>query len=338
MTQGMAEQQELLTWLVNDVYGGHGAVLHAISPYLLEDRGIYRVDWADGTSSILRAFLADVTDELLGHAAVLDYLQQRHFLAPTVKYTHDGKRVASYADWRTLMVSFLVGEMADFALPNLELLGNLVGHLHTLSCNVLAEEESAAYLPESRLRPTQEASQAIVNFAQALPHVPVALRSFCENAMLALQQIQQAQQSGLLPEVIIHGDCWPGNAVLTPEGEMALIDWDGAGIGPALLDLGYLLLTCHLGQPQLPAMHANEACIAAVVRGYCQQRKPGNLELSMLKDAVLYDVARRVGLEKLPAALVGERGQEIWLQKMQVRYHVCPEIAAIALRCFEQEM
>lgn len=162
---------------------------------------------------------------------------------------------------------------------------------------MLAETGSTS-LPESRLRPTQLASQAIDNLVQALPRVPPTLRQFCKDSIQALQRVQQAQQARILPEMILHGDCWPRNAVRTAEGGMALIDWDCAGIGPAILDVGYLLLACHLGKPQLPAMRADEQCIAAVVHGYCQQRKPSSAELSVLEEAVLYDVARRVGLEK----------------------------------------
>ncbi len=72
MTQGVAEQQALLTRLVEESYDVSRAALQPISPYRLEDRGIYRVDWEDGTSSVLRAFRADVTVELSGHAAVLE--------------------------------------------------------------------------------------------------------------------------------------------------------------------------------------------------------------------------------------------------------------------------
>ncbi|HET8843531.1 MAG TPA: hypothetical protein VFN35_18860, partial [Ktedonobacteraceae bacterium] len=76
MAWGMTEQQVLLTRLVEEVYAGGKVVLQPTSPYTFEDRGIYRVDWEDGTSALLRAFLADVTVELTGHAAVLDYLHQ----------------------------------------------------------------------------------------------------------------------------------------------------------------------------------------------------------------------------------------------------------------------
>lgn len=337
MTQEMAEQQELLTRLVEEAYDGRKVTLQPISPYMFEDRGIYRVDWGNGTSSVLRAFRADVTVELTGHAAVLDYLQQRGFAAPHVRRTSDGALLACYQGWTTLLVSFLEGEGADFAPHSLDLLSECAGRLHMCAHDVLAEVDSA-YLPDSPLRPTQPASLAIDRLIQALPHVPAALRQFCEDAIVSLQQVQQFQQAGLLPETIIHGDCWPGNAVQTPEGGIVLIDWDWAGIGPAILDIGTLLLTCHFGKPQLPAMQPDEQRIAAVVRGYCQQRRPSVTELSVLEGAVLYEVARRAGLDERISTLSNDWAEEVWWHKMQARYRVGPEIAAIARQYFAQEI
>ena len=75
-----------------------------------------------------------------------------------------------------------------------------------------------------------------------------------------------------------------------------------------------------------------------MVRGYCQQRRPSATELSVLEDALLYDVARRAGLEKRLSALSDGWTEEMWLQKMLARYRVSPKIAAIARRYFEQEI
>lgn len=336
MAHAMAEQRELLTRLVEDRYPCRKAMLHPISPYMLEDRGIYRVAWEDGTSSVLRAFLDDVTAELTGQASILAYLQQRGLPVPQVKHTRDGTLLAHYQSWTALVLSFLEGELADFELHSLELLAEHIGLLHTLSLNVLLEAESTS-LPDSRLRPTEPASQAIDNLTQALPHVPEELHQFCADSLEALQRIQQAQRAGLLPETLIHGDCWPGNAVRTSAESIALIDWDCAGIGPAILDVGYLLLACHLSKPQLPAMQPDEPRIAAVVRGYCRQRRPSEAELGVLEDALWYDVARRAGLEQPLSSLNDGWTEEVWLQKMLARYRVGPQIAEIALRCFEQE-
>ncbi|HET8841349.1 MAG TPA: phosphotransferase [Ktedonobacteraceae bacterium] len=337
MAQETAEQRELLIRLVEEAYDGGKAVLQPLSPYAFEDRGIYRVDWEDGTSSVLRAFLADVTVELTGHATVLDYLHRHAFTAPEVTKTRNGGVLASYEGWTALLLSFLEGEETDFAPESLEVLGSLTGSLHRLSSDVLAETESSS-LPESRLRPTLSASEAIDHLVQVLPCVPSALSQFCEDAMATLQRVQEAQQAGLLPETLLHGDCWPKNAVQQGSGGMALIDWDCAGIGPAILEVGYLLLACHLGKPQLPAMHADSQRIAAVVHGYCQQRKPSAVELNMLEEAVLYDVARRVGLEKRLSTLSDEWTEDVWWQKMLARYRVGPAIATIARRSFEQEI
>ena len=334
MASAMMEQRELLTELVEACYDCYQAVLQSISPYFFKDRGIYRVDCEDGTSSVLRALSSDVMVPLTQQAALLDYLAARTFSAPQVKRTSTGGPVASYAGWTALMVSFLKGEVSDFAIENLEQLGSLIGSLHVLSSAILIETEGAL-LPDSRLRPTQYASEAIENLVQVSPHVPQALRPFCEDAIMVLQRVQQAQQKGLLLETIVHGDCWPANAVRTSGGGMALIDWDCAGVGPAILDVGYLLLTCHLGKPQLPAMYPDEQRIAAVVRGYCQQRIPSASELQVLEDAILYDVARGPGQERLLSGLSEGWEEGIRLQKLLVCYHVSARIAAIARGYFE---
>jgi hypothetical protein len=99
-----------------------------------------------------------------------------------------------------------------------------------------------------------------------------------------------------------------------------------------------MLVTCHLGKPQLPTIHADEQYITAVVRGYCQQRKPSATELRLLEHALRYDIARRVGLENLFSTLSEDWRQEIRWQKMLARSHVIPEIATMARHAFEQEI
>ena len=44
------------------------------------------------------------------------------------------------------------------------------------------------------------------------------------------------------PETLLHGDLWPSNVFVLPDGQVRLIDWDRAGAGPIAYDLSTFLL------------------------------------------------------------------------------------------------
>jgi Phosphotransferase enzyme family len=48
------------------------------------------------------------------------------------------------------------------------------------------------------------------------------------------------QRAPALPSSVVHGDPWPGNAIHTAHDQVTLIDWENAGLGLPLLDLGFL--------------------------------------------------------------------------------------------------
>ncbi len=43
-------------------------------------------------------------------------------------------------------------------------------------------------------------------------------------------------------DTLLHGDLWPSNLLVVEPGEVRLIDWDHAGVGPAAYDLSTLLM------------------------------------------------------------------------------------------------
>lgn len=45
-----------------------------------------------------------------------------------------------------------------------------------------------------------------------------------------------------LPQSIIHTDIHPGNIIQTNNSGLIITDWDDAGVGPAILDVGYILV------------------------------------------------------------------------------------------------
>lgn len=328
------DQQTLLTMLVMDQYQCQNVKLQPIAQFVFEDRGIYRVDLGDGRFYVLRAFHCDLEAELSDQVATLHHLGQHGFVVPHVLRTKTGSTIATYENWMALMISFIEGAMADFSPQSLALLGAYVANLHALSAKTLAER-GTALLPDSRLSPNQVSQEALDQIVAEIARIPQTLRPFYEASLTTIQRLQQAVD---LPVTIIHGDCWSNNAVLMRDGHIAMIDWDGAGLGLAILDLGYLLMTCHLSKLGMLEITPDPQRIAAVVHGYCQRRIPNADELMLLGDAVLYDSARRAILAGVDVLTSGNWQENTLLLKMLGRYRASEEVTAIALRCFEAEL
>ena len=55
-----------------------------------------------------------------------------------------------------------------------------------------------------------------------------------------LHQLKLAKKLAELPESVVHGDLGLSNILMTPAGDVTILDWGGCGIGPRLLDVGYV--------------------------------------------------------------------------------------------------
>lgn len=301
----------MLRGLLAEQYGMAETELAPISPYLFADRGIYRVHGGDGGAYVLRAFGSDGEASLRGQAAVLSWLERRGYGAPRVQRTAAGDELATYEGWTVLLLTYLPGELADFSPERLMRLGACLGTLHALAID-MPEERDGASLPDSRLAPPRDSLAAYEDRA-----VPAELRGFYARALETIRRMQEAAPE--LPAALLHGDCWPHNAIVSGEGSLVLVDWDGAGLGPAVLDIGYLLMACHLGVPDLPTMRPDPVRIGAVMQGYCQRRRLTQAELRMLEEGVAFDSARRAVLEGALFAVTEEWQEQRGLAKAVAR-------------------
>ena len=130
------------------------------------------------------------------------------------------------------------------------------------------------------------------------------------------------------PLCLTHGDCWYKNAIKTPTNRVVLIDWDCAGIGLPILDLGYLLLTAHydLNQPFQIAINANK--IQAIMDGYQHVRRLTQLEAAQLDSAVLFALAFHVAEYVTEQPVIAS--DDVFLRKVQVRFAASAEITQLA--------
>ena len=285
----------------------------------------------------------DASDWLLTRAATLVYLEEQGYPAPQVIRTRTGHLLAMADGWCSLITTFIEGTVLQPTLEQLRLLGAALGRLHTVSTNKVIPDFPA--IGKSNWYPEHALLTGLAYLASMEPQLSEEWLPFLAAFRQTFQRIGARSE---LPMVIIHADGWAANAVQTKANQVVLIDWDGGGLGLAILDLGRLLLECHLDS-NLPSdvplawhIQADASRILAVVEGYAQQRLPTSAELEMLLDATRFGVAFIGTLhmsqvaQKVPRDQAWVRGMERRWTRLQNRWTASSDIALLARRRFEQ--
>jgi thiamine kinase-like enzyme len=167
--------------------------------------------------------------------------------------------------------------------------------------------------------------------------VPADQRPLLEQLRAVLLEVQR--RASLLPTAVVHGDPWPENAIRIARDEVTLIDWESAGLGVPLLDLGYCLLACHLDaglpseKPSARHIRPDEDRVAAVAAGYSQYRRLQPAERDLLPDGMRF-AAAFAGATHFEQALIGEvRGAP--MERLRNRLTVSDAVAELARRHFD---
>ncbi|CAN5564849.1 hypothetical protein BH10CHL1_BH10CHL1_07320 [soil metagenome] len=309
---------------------------------------VYRIEHASQPDWIVRAYPPPSDENLpvniAALAAVLLFLEEQNYPAERVVRTTTGASVIQEEDWQLLMTTF-VGQAltawqpvaqanAPQITPSRENLGDdpkilfalgaALGQLHALS--------PTSRLPLAGMLPSRELGWAATNLVTVAPQVPAHLQA---QYQYLLTMTQNADRYEDLPFVLIHNDCNPSNAAITPTGQIRLIDWESAGRGPALIDVGILLSNCFSKQ----TMRIDQAAIMAVVDGYSQQRQLTEAELARLPDAIRFfrlvllagSFPDRVNQTLLDDELIYGATYAQW----QAQHEASAEIAKIARTRFE---
>jgi Ser/Thr protein kinase RdoA (MazF antagonist) len=266
--------------------------------------------------------MGDAADWLLATAATLDHLERQGYPASRLVLALDGAPVTRAEGWQLLMTSFVAGEVPAYSLVALRALGALVGRLHNLDPWA---SSSLAPVPPAPRQPALEVPALLERLAALADRVPPELRAPYDGLVAALHRIPQDAD---LPRAIIHTDCHLGNAIQTPRGDLVMIDWDGAGVGPAVLDVGYLLITCDKGLPRLPRVQPDPERISALLTGYLQQRALSATERAALPGAMRAGPLTHGGW-RLINLLEGREPADAW-QLWWARFQAVEEVAAMA--------
>lgn len=250
---------------------------------------VYRVTCNDGTQWIVRALPPDANDYLrssLANAAIiLAYLARQHYPAERILSTTNGHSTAAHDGWQLLVTSNLGVPLQTWpgnkdgaeahaeppvGLCDYHRLGATLGRLHALPMD-------GTPLPDAINLPRRDLVWVAGQLASWEGRVPAALRSEYSHLVAVVDGTDFCEG---LPQVLLHSDCHPWNAVRTQTDEIVLVDWDGAGIGPTVIDVGQLIGKCHLGKGR-----PNEEVIQALVSGYSRYRRLTAAEIARLPDA-----------------------------------------------------
>jgi Ser/Thr protein kinase RdoA (MazF antagonist) len=238
-------------------------------------------------------------DRVLELAQLLVFLEHHQYPAERVVRTIDGALTTRIDQWHILVTTYLgpplqVWQPASTrsADPNfihagnsnrdpqlLFIIGALLGRLHALDATAPAAELITA----PGLQAASELAWASHCLAQVQDHVPAYLQE--EYARLTTR-IQQVRCFDECPQTIIHGDGHLGNVVVTPTNAYVFIDWEAAGRGAAVTDLGLLLSSSV--DPSDDTL--NVPVIHAIIDGYCAHRVVSQIERDLLPDALRFRI------------------------------------------------
>jgi Ser/Thr protein kinase RdoA (MazF antagonist) len=319
-------------------------------------RVTYRFAGPGGPAMVVRALRTDVpldpqfqgsrpvavTDWLQGRAAVLGWLEERGYPAPRVVRTHSGDLVGLAGIWATMATTYVTGTPLRPGLDQLRLLGEALGRLHALDAGAFAAGPGAAGAGAAVRRapwhPETGIPAALGRLTAMESQIPADLRLLLEQFRGVLLAVQREARA--LPAAVVHGDPWPGNAIGTAPDQVTLVDWENAGLGLPLLDLGYCLLECHLDvdlpgdQPEAWHIQPDEDRIAAVAAGYSRWRRLQPAERDLLPEGIRFAAAYIGAIHLERAVTDGVRGtsMDVRLERLRNRLAVSDTVAALARR------
>ena len=259
---------------------------------------------------------------------LLSYLEQQQYLAPRVVRDTMGAGIHRSSPWNLLVTTYIEGQANVLTEESTSQLAIALGRLHIFA------SQSPQKLGVSWWH-TATLSHALKQLQAISSSVPPSYQQLYEDTYSTLRAIQR--QLPLLPETVIHGDCWHPNGVQVEDGQVVLIDWEYAGRGAAILDLGAFLVKCQCDRHGGFPAAIEEGRIAAAIHGYTRWRVLTTAELAVLPEAICFSVCWRGGWLFSRLLQDGWTAQlERSIQRAQHAYALAVQTVRCAYACFEQ--
>ena len=199
------------------------------------DSGVFRVDRRDGSRWVARVFaakrpLAGVRED----AGILRALERVGF--PAERCAHP-EPVSEFLGQGVLVTGFLEDHGPLRPGRPAAVLGVLLGRLHAHPATNVRPGGAWHHLSFVG-GPREEIAAAAELLDDHLPRIGVRELGLFDRLR---DEVARTDDCHDLPHAFVHPDFVPANAISTADGRLAVVDWTGAGRGPRLWSIGFLL-------------------------------------------------------------------------------------------------
>lgn len=184
------------------------------------ERTVYRVNADEGKFIVKVADPAKSEATVLKDTQILRFFEAVDYPAPRLLLSKAGTNYVLHNSKCIYALSYLEGNEPERNVGNYAMLGEVTAQLHLLQGYTI---------------PTDFTAEA---------EVPIMLeraKKFNMDAHYS-ELVKALPDFSRFPTCLIHTDIGSHNSVQLPTGEIELIDWDDAGIGTRILDLGFPLI------------------------------------------------------------------------------------------------
>jgi Ser/Thr protein kinase RdoA (MazF antagonist) len=184
---------------------------------------------------VARVFAAERSLEgARGDAAILQALERAGF--PAERCAH-ADPVSEYMGQGVLVTGFLEDHGPLRPGRPAAILGALLGRLHTHPATQVRPGGAWHHLSFTG-GPREEIAAATELLKDFFPRVGVRRLALFDRFR---DEVARTDDCHDLPHAFVHPDFVPANAISTADGKLAIVDWTGAGRGPRLWSIGFLL-------------------------------------------------------------------------------------------------
>jgi Ser/Thr protein kinase RdoA (MazF antagonist) len=242
------------------------------------DLNVFKIERHGDISWIARVFDARCSIETVeGDAEILRFLKRQNF--PAEQCAHSDPVSTTHSGHHVLITDFIEGRRPKKGEQLFPRLGDLLSRLHsteTSGAGVISRKGGAWHHLCSAGRPKEEIEAALVMLREAKKAVSVEQLALYERLETTLEKMDDFED---LPHAFVHPDFVPSNIITTNSGDFVAVDWSGAGTGPRIASLGYLLWA---------AGHRSMAQVEAVAKGYNKNVSLTQEELERLTPAIWF--------------------------------------------------